>query len=59
VDALVAAYPDRLAGHHGRGLYWRDGTIMPVSDDKENNWESFCTTRPSSISSVSRILVAG
>jgi hypothetical protein len=32
LDALVAAYPDALAGHDDKVLRWRDGTIMPVSD---------------------------
>lgn len=34
LDALVAAYPDRLARHDGEKLYWRDGTVMPVSDGR-------------------------
>jgi hypothetical protein len=32
LDALVAAYPDFLAGHDGKELLWRDGTRMAVSD---------------------------
>jgi hypothetical protein len=32
LDALVGAYPDRLAGHDAVRIYWRDGTVMPVSD---------------------------
>ncbi len=36
LDALVAAYPDALAGHDGKALRWRDGTVMPVSDGAEN-----------------------
>jgi hypothetical protein len=32
LDSLVAAYPERLAGHDAERLYWRDGTAMPVSD---------------------------
>lgn len=32
LDALVAAYPDALARHDGERIYWRDGTVMPVSD---------------------------
>ncbi len=32
LDALVSAYPDRLAGHDAERIYWRDGTAMPVSD---------------------------
>jgi D-alanyl-D-alanine carboxypeptidase len=37
LDNLVAAYPAALAGHDGKALRWRDGTVMPVSeggDDK-------------------------
>jgi hypothetical protein len=33
---LIAAYPDALAGHDGKVLRWRDGTIMPLSDGVEN-----------------------
>ncbi len=36
LDNLVAAYPDALAGHDDKGLRWRDGTVMPVSDDNDN-----------------------
>lgn len=36
LDALVAAYPDALAGHDDKALHWRDGTIMPVSAEAEN-----------------------
>jgi hypothetical protein len=36
LDALVAAYPDVLAGHDAEVLRWRDGTVMPVSDGAEN-----------------------
>lgn len=32
LDALVAAYPDRLARHEGDRVIWRDGTVMPASD---------------------------
>jgi hypothetical protein len=35
LDALVAAYPDALAGHDDKVLRWRDGTVMPVSDRVE------------------------
>jgi hypothetical protein len=31
LDNLVAAYPDALAGHDGKVLRWRDGTVMPLS----------------------------
>jgi D-alanyl-D-alanine carboxypeptidase len=36
LDNLVAAYPDALAGHDGKVLRWRDGTLMPVSDGVES-----------------------
>jgi hypothetical protein len=36
LDNLVAAYPNALAGHDGKMLHWRDGTVMPVSDGTEN-----------------------
>jgi hypothetical protein len=32
LDRLVAAYPDVLARHEDNKIYWRDGTIMPISD---------------------------
>jgi D-alanyl-D-alanine carboxypeptidase len=33
-DALVAAYPDYLAGTDGKHLIWKDATRMAVSDGK-------------------------
>lgn len=36
LDALVAAYPDRLVRHDNTYLYWRDGTRMPVWDGKQH-----------------------
>jgi hypothetical protein len=36
LDSLVAAYPNALAGHDGKVLRWRDGTVMPVSDGSES-----------------------
>jgi D-alanyl-D-alanine carboxypeptidase len=36
LDALVAAYPNALAGHDASGLRWRDGTVVPVSDGAES-----------------------
>jgi hypothetical protein len=36
LDNLVAAYPDALAGHDDKTLRWRDGTVMPVTDESEN-----------------------
>ncbi|MGH9331068.1 MAG: M15 family metallopeptidase [Vicinamibacterales bacterium] len=35
LDALVAAYPDHLAGHEDNELIWKDGTRMPISDGVE------------------------
>lgn len=35
LDRLVAAYPDALAGHDGKALRWRDGTLMPASNGGE------------------------
>jgi hypothetical protein len=35
LDRLVAAYPDALAAHDAAGLRWRDGTVMPVTDDEK------------------------
>jgi hypothetical protein len=36
LDRLVAAYPTTLAGHDGKALRWRDGTVMPVSDGADD-----------------------
>jgi hypothetical protein len=36
IDDLVAAYPNALAGHDAKALYWRDGTVMPVADGAES-----------------------
>ena len=36
LDALVASYPDALAGYDRGILQWRDGTTMPVSSDHED-----------------------
>src|SRR5262249_22534659 len=35
LDKLVAAYPDALAGHDFAALRWRDGSVIPVTDDSE------------------------
>ena len=32
MDALVAAYPDFLAGHEGNDIVWRDGARTPFDD---------------------------
>ena len=34
LDALVAAYPDHLAGYNEKDLIWKDGTRMPISDGR-------------------------
>lgn len=34
LDELVKAYPDHLVSHDGKVLIWKDGTRMPVSDEK-------------------------
>jgi D-alanyl-D-alanine carboxypeptidase/Extensin-like protein C-terminus len=34
IDALVAAYPEYLAGYEGNDLIWKDGTRMPISDGR-------------------------
>ncbi len=36
LDHLVAAYPNALAGRDGKMLRWRNGTVMPVSDNAES-----------------------
>jgi hypothetical protein len=36
LDRLVAAYPDMLARHDDEHIYWRDGTVMAVSDGIKN-----------------------
>jgi hypothetical protein len=39
IDALVAAYPDHLAGHDGKDLIWKDGTRMPITDGKRRTFQ--------------------
>jgi hypothetical protein len=34
LDALVAAYPDHLAGYDEKDLIWKDGARMPISDGR-------------------------
>jgi D-alanyl-D-alanine carboxypeptidase len=36
LDNLVAAYPNAFAGHDGKALRWRDGTVIPVSDGADS-----------------------
>ena len=33
LDALVAAYPDHLAGYDEKDLIWKDGTRMPIASN--------------------------
>ena len=33
LDRLVAAYPAALERHDGERIFWRDGTVMPASDE--------------------------
>jgi hypothetical protein len=35
LDALIAAYPDHLAGYGGNELIWKDGARTPISDGVE------------------------
>jgi hypothetical protein len=39
IDALVAAYPDHLAGHDGKVLTWKDGTRMPITDGRQRTFQ--------------------
>src|SRR5262245_13437941 len=34
LDALIASYPDHLAGYQANELIWKDGTRMPISDGR-------------------------
>ncbi|MET0631014.1 MAG: M15 family metallopeptidase [Xanthobacteraceae bacterium] len=34
LDALIAAYPDRLAGYDQKDVIWKDGTRMTISDGR-------------------------
>ncbi|MEA2897048.1 MAG: hypothetical protein QOJ84_2663 [Bradyrhizobium sp.] len=34
LDVLVAAYPDHLTSHDEKDLIWKDGTRLPLSDDR-------------------------
>jgi hypothetical protein len=47
LDALVAVYPDHLAGYEGNDLIWKDGTRMLISDgrSKVSTWP-ICMDRP-------------
>ena len=40
LDALVAAYPDHLAGHDATALIWKDGTRMPLGDEAVRSFEA-------------------
>ena len=37
LDRLLRAYPDALAGFHDSTLIWRDGTRMPVGDERSDS----------------------
>jgi hypothetical protein len=39
LDALIAAYPEQLAGYDGNDLIWKDGTRMPISDGRKKTFE--------------------
>jgi hypothetical protein len=39
LDALVAAYPEQLAGYDDKNLIWKDGTRMPISDGRRKTFE--------------------
>jgi hypothetical protein len=39
LDALVAAYPDHLAGYDATDLIWKDGTRMPISDGRTKTFQ--------------------
>jgi D-alanyl-D-alanine carboxypeptidase len=34
LDTLISSYPDQLAGYENGYLLWKDGTRMPVSDER-------------------------
>ncbi len=36
LDALVSSYPEALARHDGAHVYWRDGTVMDVTDGADD-----------------------
>jgi hypothetical protein len=36
LDALVSSYPDALVRHDETRIYWRDGTVMDVTDGNNN-----------------------
>jgi hypothetical protein len=47
MDALVAAYPDFLAGHDATTLMWKDGTRMALSDGRTNKTPGDIIANPS------------
>jgi hypothetical protein len=47
LDALVAAYPQFLAGHSGDTLIWRDGTRMPAANGRTSATPLQLTEAPS------------
>ena len=46
LDALVAAYPDFLAGYDAQDLIWKDGTRMAISDGIANKSFDELLNRP-------------
>jgi hypothetical protein len=36
LDVLVSSYPEALARHDGTHVYWRDGTVMDVTDGRDD-----------------------
>src|SRR5262249_32825383 len=59
LDRLVRAYPDALASHDGKTLYWKDGTAMPVSDGRADKSFAEKLKQPSILDQLSLPYVAG
>jgi hypothetical protein len=59
LDALVAAYPDQLAGHDGTDLVWRDGTRMAISDDMPSKSPEALILRGSILDQVNLVYPRG
>jgi hypothetical protein len=38
LDALIAAYPEHLAGYDATALIWKDGTRMPLGDETKRSF---------------------
>jgi hypothetical protein len=52
LDALVRAYPQRLAGYLSTDLIWRDGTRMPLSDGHPSILDQLSLSYPVGISAA-------